>query len=358
MAHKRQEIISTYEDVAIPDVATAAPYDPVLCDMKMPLHAVFYPLGFKLEIFTNSPEVIAAARESWGHFQSTFAQPPLQLRVGVMGAGNRAHLNVPTYRAWLNLMIATSDSENFAVCDLRRGVAFSWLTHAALADRLYLRYYFLEGPVFSTLQHLYLVPLHAACVNLGGRGVMLCGDSGAGKSSLAYACARRGWTFVADDSICLIRAEKKRRVIGNPYRIRFREEGVQLFPELRKQEIVVQVSGERAIELATATTREISTALTSTVDYVVFLNRRDGGPPALVPFSRQKALSWFKKEICYGDEDVRQAQAASLQNLLTSEILELRYKDLSSAVELLESLVLDGARSRDSIASLPREENI
>src|SRR5579863_4055454 len=131
------------QETATPEFSAAAPYDPVLCDMKMPLHSVYYPLGFKLEIHTNSPEVISAAGDSWGHFQSTFAEPPMQLRVGVMGTGNKAHLTAPRYRAWLNLLIAASDSENFAVCDLRRGVAFSWLTHAVLADRVYLRYYFL-----------------------------------------------------------------------------------------------------------------------------------------------------------------------------------------------------------------------
>ena len=331
----------------------------MLCNMKMPLHAVLYPLGFPLEITTNSPEVVAAARESWGHFPKAFSEPALHLRVGVMGTGNRAGLSAPTHRTWHNLLIGVADAENFAVCDLRQGVAFSWLSEAALADRLYLRYYFLEGPVLSMLQHRYLVPVHAACVNFADRGMLLCGDSGAGKSSLAYACARRGWTFIADDTASLIRGRTERRVIGNPYRIRFREAGVELFPELSKQRIVEQVSGERAIELATATAPGLSTALTSPVDYVVFLNRLDCNPPGLGPFPKQKALSWFKEVLCYGEDDVRQTQVASLHNLLTAEILELRYSDLSMAVDLLEALVLDGAGrpQADSAESLPRAEN-
>jgi len=359
MTQKRHRVIPIPEEVATPEVVAAASYDPVLCKMKMPLHAVLYPLGFALEITTNSSEVIAGARESWGHFPRVFAERPLQLRVAVMGAGNKAQLSAPAYRAWLNLMIAVADAENFTVCDLRSGVAFSWLTQAALADRLYLRYYFLEGPALSMLQHQYLVPVHAACVNFAGRGVLLCGDSGAGKSSLAYACARRGWTFIADDTISLIRAQRERRVIGNPYRIRFREAGVELFPELSKYQVVQRVSGDRAIELSTATVPEITTAFMSPVDYVVFLNRRDCNSPDVVPFSKQKSFSWFKKEICYGEEDARQAQVASLQRLLTAEIIELRYSDLSTAVNLLEAHVLDGALRppAESTASLPREEN-
>lgn len=357
MAQKKRQAMPVPEDVEIPDFAAVAPYDPVLSDMKMPLQAVLYPMGFKLEISTNSAEVIAAAQEIWGHFPKAFAEPALQLRIGVMGTGNKANLSVPAYRAWHNLMIAV-DAENFAVCDLRRGIAFSWLTEAALADRLYLRYYFLEGPVYSMLQQLYLVPVHAACVNFGDRGMLLCGDSGAGKSSLAYACARRGWTYIADDTISLIRAQRERKVIGNPYRIRFREAAVDLFPELGKHQVVRQVAGDQAIELPTSSVPEISTASTSPVDYVVFLNRRDGNPPALVPFSKKKALSWLKKEICFGEQDVRHAQIASLQNLLTAEILELRYRDLSTAVDLLEACVLGGAaRMPESTAFSPREDN-
>jgi hypothetical protein len=256
-------------------------------------------------------------------------------------------------------MAVVADAQNLAVCDLRQGVAFCSLTEAALADHLYLRYYFLEGPVLSLLEHLYLVSVHAACVRFADQGVLLCGDSGAGKSSLAYACARRGWTFVADDNISLIRGRKECEGIGSPNRIRFREEGVELFPELTKYQAVRQVAGDRAIELATAMAPGISTALTSTVEYVVFLNRRDSNPPGLAPFSKQKAFSWLKQTICYGEEEVRQAQVASLHTLMTAEIVELRYSDLSTAVDLLESLVLDGARCllAESADSLPRAGN-
>jgi len=336
-----------------------APYDPVLSNMPMELREVLYPLGFPLEITTNSPEVVAAARESWGCFPKAFAKAPLRFRVGVMGEGGGAALPVPRHRAWLHLITTVADSENFVVIDMNQGVAFGWLTQASLVDRVYLRYYFLEGPVLCMLQHLYLVPVHAACVSFAGRGVLQCGDSGAGKSSLAYACARKGWTFVADDTVSLIRDQSERKVIGNPYRIRFKPDGAKLFPELSKQQVVEQVSGDRAIELATATVPEITTALMSPVDYVVFLNRRDGNAPGLVPLSKQRADSWFKKEICYGDEDVRQAQAASLQNLLSAELLELRYRDLATAVDLLEAHVREGAayRPAESAVSLPREEN-
>lgn len=329
------------QDTAAALLASTA-LDPVLSDVDLPLRGVYHPRGFTVEITTNSPEVLAGARESWGQFQRVFPEAPLQLRVGVMGTGGGICPPVPTCRAWRNLLITVADAENFAVCDLRRGVGFSWLTQAAAENRPYLRYRFLEASVLSLLGHMYLVPLHAACVRLKDRGVLLCGDSGAGKSSLAYACARRGWTFVADDASALVRSRNDLTVVGNPYQIRFREVGVELFPELNQQRITPRATGELAIELATATVPEISTALTSSVDYVVFLNRLDADPHCLVPFSKQTALSRFEQVICFGEKEVREAQAASLRKLLTTQVLELRYRDLDWAVNRLEALVREG----------------
>ena len=57
--------------------------DPVRSMTKLPLRALYFPLGFPLEIQTNSPAVLAAAKQSWGLFQPEFSYPPLTLRLGV-----------------------------------------------------------------------------------------------------------------------------------------------------------------------------------------------------------------------------------------------------------------------------------
>ncbi|WP_212523721.1 HPr kinase/phosphatase C-terminal domain-containing protein [Actibacterium sp. MT2.3-13A] len=45
--------------------------------------------------------------------------------------------------------------------------------------------------------------LHASCVALSGRGVLILGASGAGKSALALELMARGAALVADDRTCL-----------------------------------------------------------------------------------------------------------------------------------------------------------
>ena len=318
------------------------PADPVLSYFRLPLRGAYYPLGFALEIATNSSEVLAAAEESWGGFHQKFSELPLRLEIGVMADGSRDCPPPPGCRSRGNLLTIVADAGNFCVCDLSRGFAFAWLTQSAAADRAYLRYYFLEAAVSTLLEALYLTPLHAACVQNGGRGVLLCGESGAGKSSLAFACARNGWTFLSDDSSAIVRKRRGRVVVGNPCQMRFRESAVELFPELKKQRVTPRATGKMAIELATAILPEIATQAECQVDYIVFLNRREPAPPSFLSVPKEIAWQYFQQYMCFGEDEVHQAQTASIHDLLTAKVFEMRYQDLDWAVERLDMLVREG----------------
>jgi hypothetical protein len=318
------------------------PADPVLSYFRLPLRGAYYPLGFALEIATNSSEVLAAAEESWGGFHQKFSELPLRLEIGVMADGSRDCPPPPGCRSRGNLLTIVADAGNFCVCDLSRGFAFAWLTQSAAADRAYLRYYFMEAAVSTLLEALYLTPLHAACVQNGGRGVLLCGESGAGKSSLAFACARNGWTFLSDDSSAIIRKRRGRVVVGNPCQMRFRESAVELFPELKEQRVTPRATGKMAIELATAILPEIATQAECQVDYIVFLNRREPAPPSFLSVPKEIAWQYFQQYMCFGEDEVHQAQTASIHDLLTTKVFEMRYQDLDWAVERLGMLVREG----------------
>jgi hypothetical protein len=316
--------------------------DPLLCKIEFSLRGTYYPRGFSLEIATNSQEVLAAADESWGHCRQLFSEPPVLFRIGVARGNAEECPPPPACRAWGNLLSIVGDGENFATCAMALGSAFGWFTPATVENRAYFRYYFLEPATWMMLGPRYLTPIHGACVKLAGKTILLCGDSGAGKSSLAFACARRGWTFLSDDAINLVRNHEDRLVIGNPYSMRFREESVELFPELREQRVTPRATGEMAIEVDTASMPEIVTELTGSVDYIVFLNRQRPGRPCLTTFPRDIASSWFEQVICCGDQELRDAQVTSLRQLLAVPVYELCYRELDWAVSRLDTLAREG----------------
>lgn len=313
--------------------------DPLLCRFEMPLERTYHPFGFPVHIATNSEDVLAAADRNWGAFRQMFSTPPVQLRIGVLATEDEFQLVEPVLRCQRHLMMKVGTMRDFAVCDLRQGFAFCWISAVTARNHAYLHTHYIEGTALWPLHTNHLTPIHAACVSLNGRGILFCGESEAGKSSLAYACARSGWTFITDDLSELVRDWKTLSVLGNPHRFRLRESAGALFPELRRVPITNRASGERAIELYTAEWPNLITAPHSRVDYVLFLHRSPSARASLVPFSQEKALSWFEQVLVMGDDDFRSTQANSLRRLLSAQILEFRYSDIDSAVAELNRLV-------------------
>jgi hypothetical protein len=329
-------------EFALPLKSPGLDLDPIGCDFELPLKAIFYPLGFPVKIATNSTDVLAAAGENWKSFQREFDVPPVQLRIAVRTGSINPCLPPPICRGQRNLVMFVAGPHDFAVCDLTSGFASCWLLESTVENAAYLRYHFLDAMALLLIEAWYLTPIHAACVAFHERGLLLCGDSGAGKSSLSFACARRGWTFVSDDASFLVRGDKHNIVVGNPHYLHFRESATDLFSDLRSHRLTSRINGEIAIELTTALLPEIRTAAQSHIDWLIFLNRRSSCHPSVRPFSKERASALLQQVICYGEQTVRAAQKSALVDLLRGEVLELQYGDLDSAVTCLEGLVCGG----------------
>jgi hypothetical protein len=313
------------------------PQDALLSNMDLPFKALYFPLGYAIEIVTNDLEVLEAAREGFGHLGSLRSNTPLRISFGISESSAIACPPEPTHRQFRHLYSFVADPDNQALLDFKTCTASAWLTKSAVSHRRYLRRHFLEKIVYLLVGATFVTELRAACVSKGGKGILLFGESGAGKSTLSYACARSGWTYTSDDTSYLINDADFPRVIGHAHRIRFRPSAVELFPELGNLGITPSVDGDAAIEVPISGLPVQQAAIEADVHAIVYLKRNDGAPAGLVKQPSGTATLWARAELNSAGE-IRARQEKILEKLREVPACELHFSDLETALRLLDQL--------------------
>lgn len=307
---------------------------------ELPLHAMYFPFGFPAEVRTNSATVLEFFGGLWGRFAKQRDTEPIRCEVQLVENQGTACPRAPVYRLMLPLMISIADADNHCIVDLERAEAKIAISRAALRHPAYAQYFFLGVPA-CCIATRYATPVHAACVALNGHGVLLCGDSGAGKSTLAYACARSGWTYVSDDGAYILDGGVDRQVTGNCHQVRFRPSATKIFPEFEGYEVTPRAAGKPSIELPTAPMAHIKCAQTTRANFICFLNRNGADAPQIVPFSKDQARRAMR-QVLYGTRESLKNQYEAIEQILTAEVLELKYSNLERAVDRLQSLAVTG----------------
>jgi hypothetical protein len=313
--------------------------DPMLLKLELGLRQLYYPLGFPLEVQTNSRHVIEAASKNWGQFSQSFDVAPMRLALAVKESAQAEPSTAKTtFMARQHLMAIVMDADNFVMCDFLHAFAFGRIAPALASDHASLRYYVLTPVAALLAEHLALAVVHGALIARDGCGVLLCGDSFAGKSTLAYAAARAGWIYITDDGTYLVRDGSDRYAIGNPHLIRFREDARQFFPELADQLSIIRPNGKTGMEVFTQDL-PIETAPGANIEHVVFLDRTHSGAARLRPYPRDQMEAWCEQFVNFGTSEMKCAQTRCYQRLLDASLWELSYQTFDDAVRRLEQLV-------------------
>ena len=326
--------LKTFADQVISDV--------VLPEIELPLRETLFPAGFPVLVETNSRDVIEAAKEGWGNFPRLFDHTPVRLSLGVTKSNAGLDLTPSRYFWREHLMSLYAGRENFLLCDFEQGFAAGSVTEAVAMDHPLLRYRFLTPGGLLLVEQKALAPLHGALIARKGCGVVLTGESFAGKSTLAYACARAGWTYLSDDGTLLVRDRSDRYAVGDPYTLRLRDDARRFFPELSDHLAVVRPNGKIAIEIRT---QELPITIEHgvCVDHVVRLARRESGSARLEAWPKRQAWEGCQEHTRFGAASVRASQRACLERLLDAGTWELQYSRLEDAISRLEQLVDTGA---------------
>lgn len=166
-------------------------------------------LGSEIRFDSDNESLLALVQEAYGGLPEhrIFPEAPeLQVELRLMKReGSIETAGPPPVRtqAGADLLCGVMDACNYAVVAPAQRRALIVASADMLERHAYhLRYELIEFAVFILASRTQsLVPLHGACVGRDGRGLLLLGKSGVGKSTLALHAWLQGMDFLAEDAV-------------------------------------------------------------------------------------------------------------------------------------------------------------
>jgi len=231
---------------------------------------------------TNDAALLAAAEASFGRFPVPGDDSgPLTIELYSEDAAGDTGMGVDsiTHRLHDDLYLITGGSHDTAVVDVVRGTAVGFVSRGTVADEPTVRYAYIEAMGLAMLARArgYLT-IHAAGVVRDGIGVVIGGPAGAGKSTLAMACARRGFGVFAEDAVFVRVRPSGLELWGMPWTQRLLPDARALFPELADFDVGLRPNGELKIEVDLDVVHPGLAVPCAMPGPLVFLERGSGGP--------------------------------------------------------------------------------
>jgi hypothetical protein len=142
-----------------------------------------------------------------------------------------------------------------------------------------------------------VLPLHAACLSIDGRGLLIAGASGTGKSTLSLALAKSGVDFLSDDWTYLAYDDGELYAHGMSAPIKLLPDATEYFPELGQHRLQVSLNGELAYELPPGDSLKLRVEGGCSPDCLVFYERVATGEPDLIRLSGDRARKYIRSSI-------------------------------------------------------------
>lgn len=201
----------------------------------------------------------------------------------------------PIFRGQRDLFYVSVGRQNTAVANLDRNYAAGYVSPEMARDTSYFRRVFVDFLVLTVLTHGASAKysyVHASAVSREGHGVLLNGPSRSGKSTIALACARRGFSIVSDDVVYLTGGSDGLHAWGRPWQLRLLPDSLRFFPELE----YCTRSSDDCVEIEVESVLPGRTSAQCRPAALLFLERA-GGQTSLEPVSEDDALRRLSQDL-------------------------------------------------------------
>jgi len=328
--------------------------DPLRWSAPAELAEVFVPLGSRMRLETNSPRILEACRMSFGRYGSPPSSDHPRVQIAMRLLVDETFTEEPPwpdpiFRGQGDIFYVTVGKQNTAIAHLQNGFATGFVAPAMARDTVFLRNTFLDCLVLTMLTHGRAgthTYAHASAVAWGNRGLIFSGPSQSGKTTLAFACARRGFNVVSDDVVYLRDGDAGLTVWGKPWHLRFLPDCTRFFPELKDAAAHLRFAGKDCVEVDVDEIFPGRTQTRCQPEAIFFLQRRPG-PAAYEPLDPQGALELLARDLVQDKAEAIERHRRFWLALIHRGCYLLRFdEDLDAAVRLLERFLQQPASAR------------
>jgi hypothetical protein len=245
--------------------------------------------GAACDLRTNSLELARALE----HLSLSSADPEASgfgMRV-VVDESSYETVGEPHFRGLHHVVTAFFGRSNVFVFDiLRRTVSASVSATVARDDR-----FWKETLIPLTLGVLGcamgLVPVHCACLESDGDGLLIAGLSGAGKSTLSVTLSEEGFNYVSDDWTYISLRRDGIVAHGTSAPLKLLPDAVTHFQSLQRHNLHTSMSGELVYEIDVAEAFGAQVERVCKPRWLIFLERMERPGTEFTPMSTAETQS-------------------------------------------------------------------
>lgn len=251
--------------------------------------------GAPCDLRTNSSELA----QTLGRLSLSTDDPGLNrfsMRVAVDESSYEA-VGEPHFRGLHHVVTASFGRSNMFVFDVLRRSLSAGVSAVAARDDRFWKERLIPISLGVLGSALGLVPVHCACLESDGDGLLVAGVSGAGKSTLSVALSEQGFNYVSDDWTYISQRRDGIVAHGTSAPTKLLPDAVMHFQNLQRHTLQTSMNGELVYEIDIAETFGARVERECEPRLLICLERMQHAGTELTPMSTAQARSYVNRSV-------------------------------------------------------------